>query len=463
MINKIINRNPRDYQLDALRYSENVYHPAYFIEPRLGKTFITIRDIKRQFSDIGPVLIIAPYSALYGWERELLLEGFNQNDIVYLTGDRAEKEKSIMKSGIFFLINKEAYLSFPEIINFDWQIVVSDEATYLKCTPCVNWSKRYGKRPNISKFYTESFRHVKRRYVLTGTPMTESELDYYMILKFLDPSILGYSNIWAFKHDNFMLIPPHEYAITTKGKDFLTERLSKYCFFLARKDINLGGEQIFQTRKVTLSPKARKIYEKMLDDFILILDETIVDVTEFNLEIISWARSLFGGFIQNEFIFDHKIEELRNLIEGELKNKQLIIWCEFTNEIYLIQKVLNKMGILNNFINGDISPLSRTEIYKSFNRGEYQILIANPHCLQYGVDLSGSEIMIFYSTPLGLETRLQAQDRNITIQSSESYIIDIVCEGTIEEDFIESLQNKESKRQLIKRIVDRLKRKVLSR
>ena len=151
------------------------------------------------------------------------------------------------------------------------------------------------------------------------------------------------------------------------------------------------------------------------------------------------------------------------MIEGELKNKQLIIWCEFTNEIYLIQKVLNKMGILNNFINGDISPLSRTEIYKSFNRGEYQILIANPHCLQYGVDLSGSEIMIFYSTPLGLETRLQAQDRNITIQSSESYIIDIVCEGTIEEDFIESLQNKESKRQLIKRIVDRLKRKVLSR
>ena len=66
--------------------------------------------------------------------------------------------------------------------------------------------------------------------------MTESELDYYMILKFLDPSILGYSNIWAFKHDNFMLIPPHEYAITTKGKDFLTERLSKYCFFLARKE-----------------------------------------------------------------------------------------------------------------------------------------------------------------------------------------------------------------------------------
>jgi len=456
MINKIITRKPRDYQIDALRYSENVYHPAYFIEPRLGKTFITIRDIKKRFTDIGPVLIIAPYSALYGWERELSLEGFNQNDIVYLTGERVEKEKSIVKDGIFFLINKEAFISFPEIAKFYWQVVIVDEATFLKCTPCVNWSKRYGKRPNISKFYTENFRFVKRRYVLTGTPMTESELDYYMILKFLDPSILGYSNIWAFKHDNFALIPPHEYAITSKGKDFLTERLAKYCFFLARKDVDLGGEQIFQTRKVKLPQKARKIYEKIIKDFLLVVDEEILDVTDFKIETISWLRNLFGGFVQSGFMFEHKIDEIRSLVLGELKNKKLIIWCEFTNEILLLRKNLTELKIQHDFINGDVPPMKRTNIYRSFNNGNFQILIANPHCLQYGVDLSSTDTMIFYSTPLGLETRLQAQDRNISIHSSSSYVIDIICEDTIEEDFIASLHSKETKRQLIKRIVDRI-------
>lgn len=455
-MNKIKIRQPRLYQINALRYSESVYHPALFIEPRLGKTFITIRDLKRQFRDLGPVLIIAPYSALYGWETELLLEGFHHTDIIYLTGDKAEKEQSILKSGIFFLINKEAYLSYPIISCFEWQAVIADEATFLKSPPCVNWSKKFGKRANISKFYTENFRNVQRRYVLTGTPMTESELDYYMILKFLDPSILGYSNYWAFKNEFFTILPNREEYLTTKGKDFLTERLSKYCFFLARKDVYLGGEQIYQTRKVKLSSKARKIYEKMLDDFMLIVDEKILDVTDFKLETLSWARNLFGGFIQDSFLFDHKIEEIKALVEGELRNKRLIIWSEFTNEISLLRETFSEMKISHDFINGNIPPLQRTKIYRNFKRGDYQILIANPHCLQYGVDLSSTDIMIFFSTPLGLETRLQAQDRNITIHSVSSYIIDIVCEDTIEEDFIESLRNKESKRDLIKRIVDKI-------
>lgn len=458
MINKTLVRKPYDFQKEALKYSQSVYHPAYFIAPRLGKTFITIRDLKYHFKEIGPILIIAPYSALYGWEKELLSEGFVQSEIIYLTGDKDNKSELITHHGTFFLANKEIYLSFPEVANYNWQAVISDEATYLKCAPSVNWSKKYGKRSNISKFYSESFRKVKRRYVLTGTPMTESELDYYMILRFLDPAILGYSNIYAFKNDNFILLPTHNYSISRKGKDFLAERLSKYCFFLSRQELGLGGKQIFQTRKVRISSKTRKVYNTMMRDFLLILDDKIIDATNYIIESVSWARQLFGGFVNDQFVFDHKIKEIEELLSGEFFGQQVIIWSEFVNEINLLKSTLDRMKISSDIINGSVLPLDRVDIYKRFNKKEYQVLIANPRCLQYGVDLYAGRTMIFYSSPLGLETRLQAQERNITMHTESSLIIDIVCDDTIEEDFLLSLQNKESKRQLIQRLIYKLRK-----
>jgi DNA helicase IV len=66
--------------------------------------------------------------------------------------------------------------------------------------------------------------------------------------------------------------------------------------------------------------------------------------------------------------------------------------------------------------------------------------------------------MIFYSTPVG-ETRQQVEDRIITVSDKEPLLyIDLVTEGTIEEDILKSLMLKEGKQEMMRRIVRRLQK-----
>ena len=72
---KVRNRRPlRLYQKQALSYINRVKHPALFLEMRLGKTLIVVRWIKSH-PEIKTILVVSPYSAFYGWKRELRLEG----------------------------------------------------------------------------------------------------------------------------------------------------------------------------------------------------------------------------------------------------------------------------------------------------------------------------------------------------------------------------------------------------
>jgi SNF2 family DNA or RNA helicase len=429
----------REHQIEMLRYCLNTQYPALFVDPRLGKTLPIIRKIKSLGFQNN--LIVAPYSALYGWQEQLQKDGCSSN---LLSGDRETRLLSLRHSGQFTLVNKEAHLIIPEIATIHWDSVIADESTFLKSPSSL-----------VSQFYTKNFRDCKMRAVLTGTPAPESELEYFQQLLFLNPAILQSASWWAFRAKYFRkaINDDHLWFISKQGREFLGRQLAKHCFFMKRAEVHLGGEKIYQVRKVILPSDAQKIYDKCEEDFILDLPAEKPELTKWAMQKFIWMRRITGGFIYNKCLHDTKVKALLEMIDGEFAGEQLIIWCQFIEELQGLYAALKKYKIA--CIHGGIQKQEREQIRQFFQQGKTRLLLLQPECFRHGTDLSAAATMIYYSSPLGLETRQQTEDRFVDISKNDSLlVIDLVVENSVDEDIVSSLKKKYRRGEMMAAIIN---------
>ena len=450
----------RDYQERGFHWAANVPHPAIFWEPRLGKSILPLRRMAIDRVS-GPVLIVGPYSSLHNWRRELYLEGVPASEMALLTGTKMGRLKALRSPAMFKLINKEGFRSCSEIASVRWEEMIVDESTFLKGPRKMKWSTKFGKRSNTPMFFTDNFRNVKRRWILTGTPSPESELDLFHQLLFLNPEILPFNSWWHFRHALFTQVDQYNYALLPENKERLARYLQPHCSYLSRTEVNLGIPVVHSRRMVRLSTKARKVYETAQRELILEYNGSVWGVADYGIEVYAWLRRICGGQLQdnNTFDFTHKVNELRELLKGELAQDPVVVWCSFVSELYSLANVLRQSNISNQVVSGSVSPAIRDTIFESFRHGDFQVLLCQPMVAQHSVDFSHCDTMIYYSTPMGLEVRLQTQDRFINVtKGGTKYIIDLVTEDTIEEDITLSLYKKESRQAMIRRIVKRLQK-----
>jgi len=74
---------------------------------------------------------------------------------------------------------------------------------------------------------------------------------------------------------------------------------------------------------------------------------------------------------------------------------------------------------------------------------ELRFLVANPRVGGYGLTLTASHTVIYYSNNYDLEVRMQSEDRAHRIgQVNKVTYIDLMVEKTVDELIIKSLRNK---------------------
>jgi SNF2 family DNA or RNA helicase len=424
-------------QQAMLRYAMHTEHPALFVEMRLRKTRVAVRRIK-MYKNCSCVLIVAPYSAFPSWRKEMNLANVTYTEMI---GTREERLDILWGlSGGWLLTNKECHLSMLEIADFEWDVVVLDESR------CIA-----NPQSRISRFFTHNFRSVKHRWILTGTPAPESPLEYYQQLKFLDPSILGYSNYYVWRNENFMLVG-YDWEIKAAYQKKLVAILKAKTFTLKRQDVNLGGKKIYEQRECSLPANIQKIYQKAENEFMLETSNQTITGTIWATQKFIWLRRICGGIVDKKLVHSAKIDLLIELIKEQFKNEPIIIWAQFIDELFAIKETLDGASILNVLVYGKIKPKTRDESIEMFQKGIVQIFLAQPECFKHGVDLSCAETMIYYSTPMGNETRQQSEDRFVDVGKDKSLlVIDLICKDTIEEDIQISLQEKIDVQQVLHR------------
>ena len=425
---------------EVLEYAYNVQHPALFLDMRLRKSLLTLRMCKYYNSKL--ILIVCPLSAILGWSYWLNKELHLETKILIGTKKQRKKIFDTLnmngKTYQIFIINHAGYQALPAIKDIKWDAVIFDESRSLN-----------NPKSKLAKFYIKNFREVDHRFILSGLPAPESELEYYNQLEFLNPSILNYASYYQFKFYNFGEIYPNKFRMFTNKKKEFTGILSKYCFFLSRKDVNLGGKLIYKPRYLISSKKFKEVYKKLVKNFILEYEE-LEKKTKFAPVKFAWLRKLCGGFVDDTLIFKEKISATTDLIKNEFSNEQIIIWAYYVDEINALQKAIKNSRV----IHGQIKVKDRDKIKKDFRFGKFKVLIVEVETERYGSDFSFCTTMLYYSLPLGLNTFEQGSARCVNIDKQDDIlIIPLLMDKCIDTRIYKNLQKKNSNRKITEDLV----------
>jgi SNF2 family DNA or RNA helicase len=126
---------------------------------------------------------------------------------------------------------------------------------------------------------------------------------------------------------------------------------------------------------------------------------------------------------------------------------KVIIWATYRHNIQTITtKLKEKYGDTSTAaFYGDTENKVRMDLVKNFQDKGHDLtyLVANPKTGGYGITLTASHTVVYFSNNYDLEIRLQSEDRAHRIgQKNKVTYVDFVCKGTVDEKILLALKNK---------------------
>lgn len=376
-------------------------------------------------------MIVAPKSALGAWERDI--EKFDELD------------QEILRSQATIINYDRVWRNDFE--NGQYDCIVLDEAHNIK-----------NRTSNRSKALLKLGTKAKYRYILTGTPISNGQLEsIWSLYCFLDPYIEKgrvYSNIFK----EFM----SEHANGSYKGSYI-EFQKRYCilnrYFKPTSYINVKelqtiiNDHSYRVKKaecldlpdklpdevIKVDLKEKALYKKLATASALIEYEILA---ENPLSRLVKLRQLASGFIKNEDelieLKTEKLDILKELIEGYPDDKKLVIFAEFKQSIKNIVSLLKKMKIKNVVLDGD---QKNKTIWRKFqNDKDIKIIVCQYQTANAGIDLFESDTIIYFEPTLRSIFLEQSRDRiHRTGQSNKCSYIHLLTKGTVEVDIYRTL------------------------
>lgn len=399
------------------------------MQMRLGKTLVCIRYAQKK--KFKKVLVVAPVEGLWAWQRELGLEGETGT---LLVGSRQERTKKLWSSDkCWNLINYEGLLSIQmELMKCHWDLIVLDESRRI-ANPKAKTSKAILHLP----------RKGESRIVLSGEPAPEGPLEYFNQFAFLNNCFLGSSNYWQFRQSFFRELAPHEWVPYPNRLEKLKTGIQEAAFFLNRKQAGIPDRKIYETRTLRFPQEIRKTYRGILDDFVARFGSRVDESTKWVPVQYMWLHQLSSGFLGEKLLWPGKVNELLELLNGELRNEQVVVWFKFNAPLFTVSKALKGKKITHGLIVGNENRLDREVSINRFRKGELRVLLCQVKCGKTAIDLSNSSTAVYFSNSYSLEERLQSEDRILNPKKREPLLyLDLVTEQSVEEDLLEVLRSK---------------------
>lgn len=371
---------------------------------------------------IENALVVAPKSALGAWERDIEL--FNP------------LEQVMLRSAIT-LINYDKVWRGEEKSPFNrkYGCIILDEAHSIK--------NRTSRR---SKFLLKIACKADYRYILTGTPISNGQLEnIWSLYCFLDPYMdrgRVCSRIFGGSYQKFqdrycilnMYHKPSSYVHVNELQEIINEhsyRVKKVeCLDLPDK---LPDEII----RVDLAEKT--LYKKLATESAILEYEILA---ENPLSRLVKLRQLASGHIKTDDglieLENQKIPILQEIIEGYPEDKKLVIFAEFKYSISKISELFRKMKI--KFVTLDGDQKDKT-IWRKFQTDKsIRVIVCQYQTAAAGIDLFASDTIVYYEPTLRSNILEQSRDRiHRTGQKEKCSYIHLLTKGTVEVDIYRAL------------------------
>jgi hypothetical protein len=409
-----------------------------FWEQRLGKNLVVIRSFRRY----ARILIVTAFSAFLDWCIDLAAE--REDNVITLTGLGNKRKLALLNDDPKWVIfNHEGWRAFPDIYLYPWDVVIFDEST-----------KIMNPKAKITKIYTKEFKQVPRRCILAGEPSPSGALNFFCQFKFLNGNgMLGCRNYYEFRHRFFRSdFWGSTWMPSTNGRKRIQRWIANNASVLKRSDVGFTDSKVYRTYLVRLTGESRKAYNQLEKEFFLEWNE----IQKFTKSILTkrlWLRQLATGFVESKLVSGIKGKALRAILNRH-RESAYIIFCQYRHEVEYVSKLTDQPYIM-----GQMSRSKLTTALEGFKNGEHNLVCQND-TVTFGTNLSRADLVIYFSNTNGFLTRVQTEDRCITIGCDTKLIYDILTDDSIDIDIYDGIRSRRNEQQInhksIRRIQERL-------
>ena len=417
---------------------------AYLMDMGTGKTITTIAVAGTLFKtgQIKRLLVVAPKSIVNVWQQEFDKFAAFPYTLAVLDGDGSKKADTIRhmdSAGLaVIVVNYESCWRLEtDIARWRPDMIVCDESSKIK-NPQAKCSKALHRLGKNSEY----------NLILTGTPITNSPLDFFSQYKFLDEGIFG-SSFYGFRGKYAILGGYQNHQIV--GYKKLAELVQKAHSVAYRIRIDEAVELpefIDEIRPVVLEKKAQQVYDGIDKDSFAELMGGEVTARNVLTRLLRLSQCT-GGFIRDdnngivEEISRAKLEALEDIIDECMEqDKKVVVFARFVPEIDSIAKMLEKRNIGYSLIKGDVT--DRAEQVQQFQTDpNIKVFIGQLQTTGMGLTLTAGTVAVYYSLDFSYANYEQSRARIRRIgQTKRGVYIHLVCKDTIDEKVMAALKQK---------------------
>lgn len=442
---------PFQHQIDGFNYGLQYDRWLLGDEQGLGKTkqVIDIAVAKKLQKGYKHCLIICGVNGLkWNWLNEIHTHSDEEG---WILGQRYKNRKLVIGSNadkLADLAHLESISSYFLITNVESmrdEAIVSQIAKYAKSKEigivaidevhkCKNPSSQQGK--GILKVQSEC------RIAMTGTPLMNSPLDLFIILKWL-----GYEKhaFYAFKKHYCVYGGYGGYEIMGyRNLNELQEQLDSIMLRRLKKDVLDLPEKTHINEYVEMTPKQEIIYKEVTAQIRANIDQIKMANNPLSELIRMRQATGYTGILSSTIKESAKLDRMEELVEEAVENgKKVVIfsnWTQMTDEIFHRLCKHHSPAI----ITGQTPDDERQRMVEHFqNNDDCNVIIGTIGAMGTGLTLTAGTVEIFMDEPWNRANKEQAEDRCHRVGTTENITIyTLICKGTIDERINELVEKK---------------------
>lgn len=289
------------------------------------------------------------------------------------------------------------------------------------------------KNPNVQQ--TKGFLKClpECRIGMTGTPLMNSPLDLYVILRWL-----GYEThaFYSFKKHYCVMGGYGGYEVVGyKNMEQLTAQVNEIMLRRLKSEVLDLPEKLYIDEFVEMNTKQSKLYDEIETGIKNELAMGTLDLSN-PLSVLTRLRQCTGytGIVSDCIFESAKLDRMEDLVEEAISNNQKVIlfsnWTQMTDIIQTRLKQYNPA-----IITGATNDNNRQAMVTKFqNDTSCKIIIGTIGAMGTGLTLTAGSVVIFLDEPWNRALFDQAVDRAHRIGAKSNVTIySIMCKDTIDE------------------------------
>jgi len=396
---------PFDHQKTTASFLTMNPRAFCFNEQGTGKTASAIwaADFLMKQGKVNRVLIICPLSIMdSAWRNDLFSFAMHRTvDIAH--GAKKKRQEIIGSDTEFVIINYDGVeIVKDDIANGGFDLIIVDEATHYKNAQSKRW-----------KVLASIMTSDTWLWMMTGTPAAQSPVDAYGLAKLVNPKEVP-RFFGAFRELVMHKVTQFKWAPKPNATEIVYNALQPAIRFTKEQCLDLP-EMTYVKRGVELTAQQKKFYEILRKQMMTTAGGEQITAANAAVNMNKLLQISCGAVYSDtgetvEFDVKNRYKVLREVIDES--SQKVLIFVPFKHVIGILKEKLDKEGITNDVINGDVSANKRTAIFKEFQDTDNpRVLIIQPQAAAHGVTLTAANTIVWWGPTSSLETYAQANAR----------------------------------------------------